>query len=128
MDGSYDIAAQTQIDSSTVIFDADATITDLGSDLELSSADLSIASGQSFSFATVGIYFSSLTGGGGTLTVTGSMTWNGGTISGFSSLIIPSGASLALGYYRAGYIDTLQGVPLQNDGTTTLGGVYGQGR
>ena len=95
-DGTYDLGGETQATGGgTLTFNSDATITDLGSDLEIYyGSTVNIASGQSFSIASV--LFSNgggtLTGGGGSLTVTGSMTWGGGTISGFSTLTIAAGA------------------------------------
>ncbi|MGO9923386.1 MAG: Ig-like domain repeat protein [Isosphaeraceae bacterium] len=87
---------------------------------------LSIASGQPFSIPNLGLYDdASLTGGGGSLTVTGSMTWQNGTISGFSSLAIASGASLTLGQPGGSYTDTLQGVQLSNAGAVTISGYQG---
>ena len=100
-DGIYDLEGETQTTGgSTLTFNSDATITDLGSDLEIYyGSTVNIASGQSFSIASV--LFSdgggTLNGGGGSLTVTGSMTWGGGTVSGFSTLAIAAGASLTLG-------------------------------
>ncbi len=126
MDGTYDITGGTELYNSTVTFDADATLTDLGSDLNLQGSTLTIASGQPLSFATLEITGSDVTGGGGgTLTVTDSIDWYGGTLSGFSALVIPSGASLALGQPGGGYTDTLQGAELCNTGAVTISGYQG---
>ena len=46
----------------------------------------------------------------GTLTVGGATTWIGGTISGGGTLVIPSGASLAMDPSNVGYLATLDGV------------------
>ncbi len=127
MDGTYDITGGTELYNSTVTFDADATLTDLGSDLNLQGSTLTIASGQPLSFATLEITGSDVTGGGGgTLTVTGSMSWYGGTLSGFAALIVPQAASLAMAPNNAGTTEVLDGTALENAGTTTLGGYYGQ--
>ena len=119
MNGLYDIAGLTLIGSgSTVLFNGDATIQDLGSSLLLSTSTLDIASSQSFSLTTLGVNQSTLTGGGaGDLTVTGSITWDGGTISGFETLTIPSQATLTLS-------DTIDdvGLTLNNYGTTIWNG------
>ena len=128
-DGTYDLGGETQATGGgTLTFNSDATITDLGSDLEIYyGSTVNIASGQSFSIASV--LFSNgggtLIGGGGSLTVTGSMTWGGGTISGFSTLTIAAGASLTLGDPSSADTEVLDGVTLDNAGSTTLAGSPG---
>ena len=91
-----------------------APIADLGAGLEVVVATLDIATDQSFTFNNLYDSGGVLTGGGGDLTVTGSMNWDGGTISGFGTLTIASGASLSL------WDVTLDGVTLDNAGAATL--------
>lgn len=63
-----------------------------------------------------------LSGGGGNLAVTGSMSWNGGTISGFGALTIDAGAVLGLSSGEVVTTETLSGVNLQNAGAVSLVG------
>ena len=52
-DGTYNVSGSTEFgSSSTVVFNADATIENLGSDLFVSTSTLSIASSQPFSLTT----------------------------------------------------------------------------
>ena len=61
------------------MFNADATIQSLGSNLTVSNSTLTVASSRSFSVPTLDIYQSTVTGeGNGALTVTGTMSWQGG--------------------------------------------------
>ncbi len=93
--GAYDVATSTQIAGEFVgtVATFTAPISDLGSDLE-NGGTLNLP-GQSFSVATLENSGTINGGGGASLTVTGSMTWTGGTITGFGSLDIPGGATLA---------------------------------
>ncbi len=120
--GAYDVTGTTyaySTPSNGVTFTA--PIADLGTDLILDRALLEITTNQSFSFTDLDVYGSTLSGGGGNLTVTGSMTWdNHGTISGFGTLTIASQASLAMGDTAVAYPETLIGVALNNAGETTL--------
>ncbi len=51
------------------------------------------------------------------------MTWVGGTISGFGTLSIAGGATLALGGGNFSYVDeTLDGVALDNAGAASFSG------
>ena len=75
-----------------------APITDLGSELDVSNGSVLNLTGQSFSLTTLDIYSSTLNGAGGaSLTVSGTMTWDNGTVTGFGALDIPSGATANLG-------------------------------
>ena len=103
-----------------------APITDLGEYLEVSDATLDITTNQSFTFTDLDIGEGTFRGGGGNLTITGSMVWNGeAVISGFGTLTIASGAVLHLstGYYLG--TETLNGVMLDNAGMATLVGAVG---
>ena len=80
--------------------------------------------GQSFSFTSLSVGAGNYPGcllngeGGASVTVTGSMTWNGGSITGFGTLNIADGATLVIsGYQNA---ETLDGVVLENAGTATM--------
>jgi len=83
--------------------------------------------GQSFAVSTLELI--SYTGGSGTaqlngaagssLTVTGTMTWVGGTMSGFGTLDTPTGATANLGD-GSNVTETLDGVELRNAGTAIL--------
>jgi hypothetical protein len=117
--GAYDVTGRTYAArGSRVSFTA--PIMALGSDLYLSNAQMNLT-GQSFSLTTLEVYGSTLNGAGGaSLTVTGAMTWVGGTVSGFGTLNIPTGATLNLGN---GNSETLEGVALENAGT----GVWSSG-
>jgi len=64
-----------------------------------------------------------LAGAGGDLTVAGSMVWQGGTISGFGSLTIASGASLDLSDGAFVFTETLSGTDLINYGTINFLGI-----
>ena len=125
--GAYDVTGSTLADSSSssgITFTA--PITDLGAYLEVGNATLDIATSQSFSFTYLDVGEGKLSGGGGNLTVTGSMVWNGAAaISGFGTLTIASGALLHLstGHYLG--TETLNGVELDNAGTATLVGAIG---
>ena len=89
--GSYNVAASTDT-GGTVTFTA--PITDLGSDLGVGGT-LNLT-GQSFRMTSVEINPSGLLNGAGgaSLTVTGSMSWFGGTLTGFGVLDIASGATV----------------------------------
>ncbi len=131
-DGSYDVSGSTELNDpeADVTFEADATIADLGSDLRISGgATLDIQTHQSFSFTSLGISQGTLTGAASdNLTVTGSMTWVGGTISGFGTLSIAGGAALALGGGNFSYVDeTLDGVALDNAGAASFSAVRRDG-
>jgi hypothetical protein len=120
-DGTYNVSGSTGIYSSLFVFNADATIQDLGSNLSVSTSTLTIASSQSLSFTTVEIYQSTVSGGGnGAMTVTGTVSWVGGTLSGFGSLSIPAASTLNLGQQGAQVSEVLDGVTLDNAGTATL--------
>ena len=124
--GAYDVAGTTLADSSSGITFT-APITDLGAYLEVGDATLDITTNQSFSFTYLDVGEGRLSGGGGNLTVTGSMVWNGAaTISGFGTLTIASGAVLHLstGFFLG--TETLNGVELDNAGVATLVGASRQ--
>ena len=120
--GAYDVSGSTRVTSgSTVTFNA--TITNLGNDLEVDNSTLSIATSQSFSFTSLGINGGSLSGlGSGNLTVTGSLTWVGGSISGFGTVSVPSQAALTLGDASNSLNEELIGIILDNAGTATWAG------
>ena len=113
--GAYDVAASTAVDGGTTATFT-APITDLGSDLSVSGT-INLP-GQSFSFATLE-NGGTINGGGASLTVTGSMTWYDGTITGFGSLDIADGATLSITGYPGGVL-TLDGVVLDNAGAATV--------
>ena len=114
--GVYDVSASTWVSGGTLTFTA--PVTDLGSDLN-NGGTINLP-GQSFSFATVE-NGGTINGGGASLTVTGAMNWYSGTITGFGSLDIPSGATLELNSDPYAYTtETLDGVVLDNAGTATL--------
>src|SRR5208283_5238123 len=128
-DGTYDLGGETQVtQGGTLTFNSDATITDLGTDLSIyyPTSTVTINSSQSFSFETLWVE-GTLNGGGGDLTITGSMTWNGGAISGFGTLSIPAAATLTLGDPGAADTEVLNGVSLKNAGSATLAGLFGHG-
>ena len=123
--GAYDVAGTTLANSSSGITFT-APITDLGAYLEVADATLNITTNQSFSFTYLDVGEGRLSGGGGNLTVTGSMVWNGAAaISGFGTLTIASGAVLHLstGFFLG--TETLNGVKLDNAGVATLVGAVG---
>ena len=135
-DGVYNISGTTVTSVGSLTFNSDATITDLGSDLVVSTSSLNIASNQSFDLTTLVINGGTLNGGGsGALLVTGSMTWDEGTVSGFETLTISSQATLTLGDVNDDApTDLLVGLTLNNFGTaiwessgysTNLNGVDG---
>jgi hypothetical protein len=120
--GTYDVTGRTYFtgdpsSSSTVSFAA--PITALGSDLALTDAVVHLT-GQSFSLPTLEIIHDSELDGAGaaSLTVTGSMTWDGGGVTGLGVLDIPSGATLNLGLINGG--GGLDMGELKNAGTVTL--------
>ena len=123
--GAYDVDGTTFANSSSGITFT-APISDLGAYLEVGEATLDITTSQSFSFTYLDVGEGKLIGGGGNLTVTGSMVWNGAAaISGFGTLTIASGSVLHLstGYYLG--TETLNGVKLENSGAATLVGSIG---
>ncbi len=113
---AYDVTGTTVVYSSNTTFTA--PIADLGTDLEVVDATLDIATDQSFTFNDLYGYGDVLTGGGGDLTVTGSMFWRG-RISGFGTLTITSSAALSL------WDVTLDSVALDNAGAATLASYSG---
>ncbi len=119
--GDYDVSQATTVYyETTVTFTA--PITDLGSDLN--DAGILNLPGQSFSFTELTVNYPGpatiLDGGGGaSVTVTGSMIWGGGTITGFGALDIANGATLDIGGYGDN-AETLDGVVLENAGAATL--------
>jgi PKD domain len=120
--GTYDVTGETFASHGTVSFTA--PITALGSDLYIDSAVMNLP-GQSFSLTTLTLESSvspgTLNGGGGaSLTVSGTMTWVGGTVTGFGALNIPSGAVLNLNQPGANNIETLVGAALENAGTVNV--------
>ncbi len=115
-DGAYDVSQNTTVDyASTATFTA--PITDLGSDLNVSGV-LNLP-GQSFSLATVENSGTINGSGGASMTVTGSMTWDGGTIRGFGALDIANGATLQINV-NPSFPLTLDGVVLENAGAAAL--------
>ena len=125
-DGVYDISGTTAVSYGSLTFPSDATVDNLGADLQINNgAALSMASNRPFAFSTMSIERGTLNGGGGNLTVTGSMTWDGGTISGFGTLSIPAAATLALGDPSAAATsEVLNGVTLDNAGGAVLTSPY----
>ncbi len=122
IDGTYDVSGSTQLYSGTVTFTGE--IADLGSDLNLYDSTLDITTAQSLSLTSVEIYGGTLSGAGsGEMTVTGSMSWEFGTISDLGSLTIASGATLDLGGLQLS-LETLDDTTLYNAGMATLTSVY----
>ncbi len=120
--GTYNVTGQTYDHGSTVSFTA--PFTDLGSDLSVTGNAVVNLTGQSFSLATLEVDTSTLNGAGGaSLTVTGTMTWASGTVTGFGALQIPSGAVLNLSRPDTNATETLVGVALQNAGTVNVLGL-----
>jgi len=116
VEGNYDVTGSTQ-DNGRLTFTA--PVTDLGTDLDLLGT-LDIATAQSFDLASLEVTGGSLIGpGSGGLTVTGSMTWNGGVISGLGTLTVASGAVLSAGGSR-GFMEILDATTLDIAGTATL--------
>ncbi len=132
--GAYDVTGTTFAYSSNSGISFTARITDLstafdlGAALVVASAPLHIAASVPLTFTYLNVdSVSAITGAGGNLTVTGSMFWYAGTISGFGTLAIAGGATLEL---SSGYdveTETLNGVTLDNAGAATLIGNGGQG-
>jgi Bacterial Ig-like domain (group 3) len=118
LSGTYDVSDETYDVGSTLSFMS--PITALGSELYVDSAVVNLT-GQSFSISNVQIYNASVLNGdgGASLTVSGTMTWAGGTITGFGALDIAGGASLNLGNGN-NLTETLDGVELQNAGVVSL--------
>ncbi|HKM52557.1 MAG TPA: Ig-like domain repeat protein, partial [Isosphaeraceae bacterium] len=119
--GAYDVSRETDVAGATTFT---TPITDLGSHVQVGGV-LNLP-GQSFSLTSLYVG-GTLNGAGGTdLTVTGSMTWAGGTVTGFNSLAIGSQATLDLGDASVNANETLQGVVLQNAGAASFwGGNFG---
>ena len=121
--GAYDVSQKT-----TVYYDTAATftapITDLGSSLSVGGT-LNLP-GQSFSFTSLTISSSgglphdcSTAGVAASVMVTGSMGLEGwATITGFGTLNIADGATLAIGGYQNA--ETLDGIVLENAGTAAM--------
>ena len=95
-DGAYDVSGSTQVLYGTAAFNA--PITNLGTDLKVDRfATFDVVTNQSFTLTSLEVNQGTLHGAGsGNLTVTASMTWNGGTISGFAALNITNQATLSL--------------------------------
>ncbi len=130
VDGVYNISGSAFVGApgTSMRFNSDTQIENLGSSVTVY-APLTLNTNQSFTIADLQVLSGygqpMLQGGGGDLTVTSSMTWTGGTISGFSTLTISSQPTLNLspGY---GGTSTLDGIALDNEGAATLtGGVIG---
>ncbi len=122
INGTYDVSGSTQVDSGTVTFTG--PIADLGSDLNLYDGMVDITTAQSLRLTSVEMYGGTLSGAGtGELTVTGSMSWNFGTIASLGTLTMASGATLELGGLR-GSLETLDATTLDNAGTATLTSVF----
>ena len=121
--GAYDVTGTTVANSSNgVIFTA--PIVDMGAYVNVGSANLDITSNQSFSFTYLDVDEGTFSGGGGNLTVTGAMVWGlEGTISGFGTLTIASGAALSLSTGQFIGTETLDGVRLVNAGAASFLGV-----
>ena len=121
--GTYDVTDETYAYGNLTFT---APITDLGSSLLVGGA-INLP-GQSFSFTSLN-NSGTIDGGGGTsLTVAGSMNWYYGTIMGFGTLDIASGATATLGFGCCGAPNVLSGVTLENAGAVTVGtgdGPYG---
>ena len=120
--GAYDVSGSTLVTSgSTVGFKA--TISDVGNDLEVDNSTLSITTDQSFNLTTLGVNGATLSGpGSGNLTITSSMTWAGGTISGFGTVFVSSQAALTLGAANNSLNEKLIGITLDNAGAATWEG------
>jgi hypothetical protein len=128
-DGTYNFAGETQVtQGGTLTFNSDATITDLGTNLSIyyPTSTITVASSQAFSFVAMHIE-GVLSGGGGDLNVTGSITWQGGMLDGFRTLRITASASLTLGDQAGADTEVLRGVSLKSAGSVTLAGPYGHG-
>ena len=114
--GSYNVATQTYLYATSLTFTT--AIINLGTDLSINNSNLNLT-GQSFSLATVEFYGGGLNGmGGASLTVTDSIDWIGGTLTGFGALEIPQTATLLLS--SGANSETLDGVELQNAGAASL--------
>ena len=113
--GAYDVTTSTMVGGGTVTFSA--PIADVGNDLTNGGTiDLP---GQSFSLSTLENSGTINGGGGASLTVTSSMSWGGGTITGFGLLAIADGSSLSI-TGDPGSVLALDGVVLDNAGTATI--------
>ncbi len=125
IDGAFNVSGGTSVGYGSATFADDATIDNLGANLEISTSNgaLNIASSQSFAITTLSIEEGTLSGDGGDITVTGSTTWDGGTISGFRTLSIPAAATASLGEPDGLFTEFLDGVTLDNAGTATLSDV-----
>ena len=119
-DGSYDVAGSTIVNG-PVTFESDATITDLGSDLQIGGV-LDLTTPQSFSFTSLELYGTFQGAGSGNVMVAGSMIWERGTIAGFGTLMIGSQATLSMDVSSNQFTETLDGVTLDNAGAASLGG------
>ncbi len=122
--GTYDVTGGTFAAGGTLSFTA--PITSVGTDLFLEQGAVVNLPGQSLVLSTLEDYGSTLnggSGGGASLTVTGSMTWINGMVTGFGSLDISNGATLDLGNGNNS-IETVSGVELDNAGTAVLASVY----
>ena len=120
--GTYDVSGSTLVSGGALI--VTAPIADLGADLNINGGTVDITTAQSFSFTSVEILNGTLSGAGSVnVTITGSMSWDQGTISGLGTLTIASGATLSLGGPQRS-IERLDGTTLDNAGTANLTSVF----
>jgi Domain of unknown function DUF11/PKD-like domain len=95
LDGTFNVTGGLTFSGATVTFNAPATISAIPSTVTVSSGTATFNTGETVPFTNV-----SLTGGtiGGTdaMTLSGTWSWTGGTLTGTGSLAINNGASMAL--------------------------------
>src|SRR5262249_35055717 len=109
--GAYDASIATVVSNGTVTFEPSATLTSLGQLLTVSGGTAMFPAGTALSLPALTITGGTLTSGD--LTVTGLLTWSGGTISGAGTTTAQGGLTLN-GPYRV-----LDGRTLLNPGTAT---------
>jgi hypothetical protein len=120
------LANGTAAGHGTLLFPGSATLSgtfNFAGTTDITGGTLAVASGSTASLTTLNLSGGTL-GGGGTTTVTGTMDWTGGTVSGV--LTIPAKAALAINtpFYYGTY---LNGGKINNSGTVTqtFGGTPG---
>ena len=114
---TYSVSGTTSVNGATVSFTPASTITSKGTTLTVTLGNLNLASGEAIALTTLTLTTGTLSGSDN-VTVTGLMTWSGGTMSGSGVTTIAAGGTLDF----LGAVKTLDGRTLNNAGTATVSG------
>jgi hypothetical protein len=110
---TYNLSGATLVSGGAVDFPSDATLTSLGGALTISGGSIDLSSGESLSVSFLTMSGGTLTGAD-TITVTTSLNWGSGTMSGAGATNLAASGTMITS--ATGYI-TLDGRTFNNAGT-----------